>query len=383
MKMFYNEVNKNLSFLPIDNPINDKMIRIMALEGITGLKGLQRAFENNDGLTEVESILDHLNRTYNLSDGDYDILNYLVGVVKFSEISLQNINVNYEDFYYNMTTYEAIEIVLTKLIDHSGNIGNKNGFPEEFNFTLRMTNLSQTRSDGKKWFPYVPKLFVPPKQNLNFDENSKARLDTYINFLKSRFLDGFSTNDSIVLFHGTSWEGALSIMEGIRILPRMRATDFGLRNFYLGDSLRAAFNWANRNDQPAISIFIIPNLYIESLNEHLKFTYDEDWLNFLPKQKINFPWENWNKFIFGIRNYPKPGKDYNRRLLKYDDLITYADTRDLISGPIMGKMSNTNYQEIEAIQYGDIIPYQYSFKDTTINSLNNMLAVTVFIQRNN
>lgn len=237
----------------------DKMMRVMSIEGITGLKGLIGAFENNEGLTEVESIVSHLNRTYNLSDGDYDILNYLTGVIKFSEIALESIDVNYEDFYYNMTTYEALEVVLTKLIDRSGNIKKKNGFPADFNFNIdlntQMPNLSQTNSDGKRWFPYV-------------------RTET--NFLEARFLDGIDTDDSIILYHGTSWDNAISIMEEIKILPRMRASDFGLRNFYLGDSLKAAFNWANRNDQPAINIFVIPNSYIESLNEHLQFNNDED-----------------------------------------------------------------------------------------------------------
>src|SRR5258708_2815711 len=108
----------------IPNPYatNNNLVRIMAIEGMTGLTGITSAFENMDGITEVEALVIFLNKKYSLSDGGYDILNFLTNVIGFSKIALNNIHADNEDFYFNMTTFEAIGIILTKIIDHSDNL---------------------------------------------------------------------------------------------------------------------------------------------------------------------------------------------------------------------------------------------------------------------
>jgi len=109
------------NLIPNASETNSNLIRIMAIEGMTGLSGLISAFDNMDGITEVEALVIFLNKKYELSDGDYDILNYITNTLGFSTIALKNIHADNDEFYYNMTTIEAIGIILTKIIDHSRN----------------------------------------------------------------------------------------------------------------------------------------------------------------------------------------------------------------------------------------------------------------------
>lgn len=345
--------------------INYKSIRTMEIEGLTGLRGIIGAFENNDGMTEVESLVTFLNKTYELSDDDYDILNYLIGTIKFSETFLQNIGANYEEFYYNMTTNEAIEIILNKILNHSDNMEKKNGFPKEFNFNTSMTNRTQVYN-GKRWFPYVPSLFVRDEQNLNLDGNSKASMGTDPNYLNNRFLEGIDTENNYIFYHGTSWLGASLIMDEIEIRPRMNATDFGLRNFYVTDMLITAMDWANRNAQPAICIFAVPRDYLDNLENHLKL-YDD---------------YEWKRIVYTARNYPKPPYVNPNSRRNYRQFIANLDSKNLISGPIMAYAGAHTIEDVRSIKYGNETSLQYSFKDTTIGDLNDMLAVTVFFQRN-
>jgi len=136
------------------------------------------------------------------------------------------INANFIEFYGNMTTYEACFVILKKLIDHSNDIESINGFPEEFNFHLYQANKIQTYQNNK-WYP-----FVQTTHNSSPDQ------------ILNEIIISLQLNPDTLYFHGTSWESALSIMDGIRILPRQYASDFGLRNFYLTDSFNAAYIWA-------------------------------------------------------------------------------------------------------------------------------------------
>ena len=113
-----------------DGPIlyTQTIFKIWAIEGITGLTDLQRAFEDSMWYTDVESIINFLNKKYHLFNGDEDVYNFIINTIKFSERALDYIEVNYPDFFEHMTTEEACIVILTKLIDHRGNIPHINGF---------------------------------------------------------------------------------------------------------------------------------------------------------------------------------------------------------------------------------------------------------------
>lgn len=172
-------------------------------------------------------------------------------------------------------------------------------------------------------------------------------------------------------------------MEEIIILPGTfkGTTDFGLRNFYLEkikifsgksgricltNTFQTACSWALRNEYAAVVIFVISNNYIDNLPNHLKLT-DLDL---------------WKETTFKIRNPPNRGPNLKTKLNEYYAVLNGIDSYDLISGSIVKNVSARSKEEIEPIKYGNYIPLQYSFKDTTLQDLENMLAITIFFKAN-
>lgn len=334
-----------ITFNPISDTKNPKQIRIIEIEGITGLTNIESAFENMDNLLEIEALMIFLNKKYDLDSGNYDVFNYIKNVINFSIRTLEAFNMNYDEFYDNMTTDEACFVILNKILGKN-DIESKNGFPIAFNFVPEHANKMQKTVENKNWFPYVK-----GRHSLNSD------------MLLVSILHYLNTDNSRVMFHGTSWNSALSIMDEINIRPRQRATDFGLRNFYLTDTFSTACSWANRNNQAAIVIFIVPELFIESLQNHLYLIYDQ----------------NWKELIFKCRNEPS-GLNIRQERRAYQQYIREIDSKDLISGPICCNPGVNNINEIECIKYREYIPYQFSFKDSTCAQLNDFLAVTLFFE---
>uniref|UniRef100_A0A6C0AET6 Uncharacterized protein n=1 Tax=viral metagenome TaxID=1070528 RepID=A0A6C0AET6_9ZZZZ len=134
--------------------------RILSIEGLTGLKNISSAFEDPLNYSEVELLLIFFNKKFNFDLYD-DVYDFILNVAKFSPRSLESIDANYEEFYYNMTFEEALEVILTKLIVNNG-MEQEKGFPVEFNFTSDQKNKVQL-FHGNKIFPYVGE-----KNNLDY-----------------------------------------------------------------------------------------------------------------------------------------------------------------------------------------------------------------------
>uniref|UniRef100_A0A6C0AD93 Uncharacterized protein n=1 Tax=viral metagenome TaxID=1070528 RepID=A0A6C0AD93_9ZZZZ len=138
-----------------------------------------------------------------------------------------------------------------------------------------------------------------------------------------------------------------------------------MKNFYLTDTFKTACIWAQRNNQAAVVIFIIPNTYIESLENHLILNEEEIW----------------KKTVYKIRNKPKPDLlDYTKEKRNYKKFIKDIDSNDLISGPICANPTAHDIDDIRPIKCDGYIPYQYSFKESTIDDLNSMKAITLFFE---
>lgn len=187
--MIQNIYESNLRFEPIQIPVNNITFRIHTIECITGLKNISGAFDDSDGFTEIELLVSFLNKKYNLSLGDLNILDFFLNTLGFSYLSLKLINAETPEFYENMYTSEALEIVLNKLINTANDMPSQNGFPHEFNFSGKNLNTLQNY-EGKNWFPY--------SNNRNLFNKSQVL---------EKLLENINTNDCYILFHGTSWEG--------------------------------------------------------------------------------------------------------------------------------------------------------------------------------
>lgn len=326
--------------------IDTKQLRIMAIEGITGLKNINSAFDNQLNETEIELLISFLNRKYFFSECE-DVFNFIVNVIKISTNALNLIGANYKEFYDNMSIEEALDVILKKLLITIPDVPTFNKFPAEFNFNISQKNTIQTY-DGQKWYPYTK-----GKDNINYGK----LLDKLMADIKLKKGDN-------IYFHGTSFHGAISIMNGIVIRPRQNCTDFGLRNFYLTDTFETACIWASRNQQSAVVIFVISDDYINSLENHLSLRNIDEWKN----------------TVFKIRNEPKSGYNYKNDIKNYRNFIKEIDSHDLISGPILANIHASDIDNLKYIKYDTYIPYQYSFKDTTIDDLNRMLAITLFFE---
>src|SRR5256885_1294142 len=88
--------------------INSFKLRILAIEGITGLKNIDSAFDDPLNNTEIELLVSYLKRSYNFTDGENNVFSFILNVIKFSSTALESINANYEEFFDNMTVEEAI-----------------------------------------------------------------------------------------------------------------------------------------------------------------------------------------------------------------------------------------------------------------------------------
>lgn len=330
-------------------------------------------------------------KKYKLDDVDDDIFMYIKNVIGISESALENINANYEEFYDNMTISESLTVILAKLLETKGEtlvngyppefcFGQNLNFPgnliREFHFDKNNQGTLQTYKNNK-WFPVSD-----DRKNLNYDN------------LLMRVMRHFEIENSRIMYHGTSWRSAISIMNKIRINQRGTASDFGLRNFYLDkiedfsgkfdricltDTFQTACMWGLRNTYAAVVVFIIPDEFFDNLTHFSPkngFCSEQNQTNYsiLNENRL------WQETVFKIRNPPDEGENLGELLDEYYNFLQHIDSNDLISGPIPRNVRAKTQDELDYITYGELVPYQYSFKDTTIGFLNGMLAVTLFFE---
>ena len=361
--------NRDFVFNPTFSSTNTKSLHIMSIEGITGLSDIESAFENRINETDVELLMFHLNKKYDLSSGDNNVYDFIVNAIGFSRRALVNINADYEEFYDNLTTAEACNIILIKMIDRANDIPAIGGFPSDFNFRSSQANSVQTTEEGSKWYPYVKGRYTP-----SYDQ------------LLLQVMRTIQTDGHRLYFHGCSWESAISIQDEVQIIPRENATDSfvqsfptsvatevgnGMRNFYLTDTFNTAYIWSQRNNQAAIVIFAIPDETIDNQENKLEFTMDN----------IN----EWKQTVFTCRNKPRYGQNLRQRKLQYNQFLNGLDSNDVVIGPICANPGAREVVDINYVYYNHngntTIPLQYSFKDSLISQLNQFLMVTLFIQQ--
>jgi hypothetical protein len=355
----FGQINNTHIFESETDSYPQNIYRIWAIEGITGLKDLEHVFDNAMGYTEVELIVNFLNRKYNLANGDEDVYDFIVNILQFSNRALNIIEVNYRDFFEHMTTEEACFIILTKLIDHSGNIPHKNGFPANFNLDRSQFNKIITDEDDNKFYMCI-------NNDITFNFNRM------LVWLLNKW--NFNGENSTCFMHGTSWVHSFSILnEGIKSIERI--SDFGKRNFYVTDTFLTSLKWAKRNQQSAIVLFFIPNEFLSSLKERLNFENLEEL-------------DTWKQLVFKTRNPPSFSSIHHERasiirskIIDYNNFMTELDSNELINGPIFANPGTDSVENVQYIQNSNgYIPQQYAFKERTYSNISSFIGGTILFQ---
>jgi len=113
-----------------DLVLSEKEIRLEEISGLTGLKNIENAFDYRQNETEIEALLLYLDLIHTLSNGDGNVRSFLVDILGFSERWLKLIHANSEEYYQNMTSWEACENILLRLLNQQHLEKSCNGFPE-------------------------------------------------------------------------------------------------------------------------------------------------------------------------------------------------------------------------------------------------------------
>lgn len=338
--------------------VNDEDIKIMTLSTITGLSEyfIKKSFENTpQNISVVEKLVDGFNKMYDFSEYDNNtsqMFNFVFNISGISKHFLISIRANQKEFYNNITLRESLTIILTKMIDHDNDTPSKNGFPASFNFIQGQQNSILRLSNGKLWYPYINNGFPSCGRLINDILNKLNIIDT---------------DNLKLLYHGTSWRCAADIMKKIKATTRGTCSDFGLYNFYTTDVFFTACEWAYRKNQGAVVIFAIPDDQFYEWNvKNLSDTLE------------------WKNIVFNLRNPPDPFNTDNYELIsqEYDNLVEEIDSYDVIEGPILSNPGAKTIEQVEFIRNNDRrIPYQFSFKPSSVNSLNPFLLATVFFSQ--
>jgi len=332
----------------INNPL--ELLRILEIQGILEIKDISEVFEHRMNRSEIELLIGFFDRKYDLSNGDNDPYNFIKNVIGISEQSLDIVNADQIKY---MDTSDTLECIIYNLIDRTNNMDNKNGFPFKFNLEKSFSeNLIQDYRDYK----YLP------CNNLSND------------ILKTILTNYPEIKEENLFFHGTDWSGADSILTEIRITQKQFPSDFGLRNFYLSDNFKYAIEISQKYTQRAVVIFHIPREFLEGLNKlHLSDIFIDDW----------------KELIFNVRNNPNEIYKNNTTIRKYqirqinkehNKYISDLDSLDLVSGPICRNPKATNKEDLEYLSHDGIIPYQYSFKDSSYSFLNDFILLPIYFR---
>ena len=337
-------------------PFSKKEKKILQYIAITGLNLIREALfgqnPNSDVDSDIDRIISYIDDKFDLSVDRTDFFGFFIEI-GFSIVSLDSICANNPDYYNNLTLRESLENILKNLIGFPTEIDKTNGFPTEFNFSREQSNQVQQLITGDLWYPYVQITSIDYNLILN---------DVIKNF-------DFDLTKGKLLFHGTSWEGAISIMQWIEIIERQDATDFGKKNFYVTDDFYTSYVWAKHNLQPAVVFFYVPNDFIDNLEDYLKLTINNEEDLF-----------EWKTLVFKCRNPPAVRFGGAKARTEYNDFIRSLDSKDLISGPIFANPGVRNLENARYIDYDYKIPLQYSFKESLIEQLNQFRRVTFFME---
>lgn len=333
-------------------------IKIMTISIITGLSTdfINNSFINSpQNISDVEKLVDGFNKKYNFSEYEgtsEEMFNFVFNISHISKHFLISIRANQIEFYHNLKLKEALIIILTKMIDHNNDSPSKNGFPVSFNFVSGQQNSILKLPNGKSWYPYINNGFPSCGRLIN-DILNKCNIT--------------NTDKLKLLFHGTDWQSANNIMTKIKATTRGNCSDFGMYNFYTTDVFFTACEWAFRKNQSAVVIFIIPNDQFYQWNiKNLSNTSE------------------WRNVVFKLRNPPNSLIIPNYELVskEYDDFVEEIDSYDLIEGPILSNPGAKSVEQVEFIRNSDRrIPYQFSFKSSSVKSLNQFLLTTVFFSQ--
>lgn len=303
---------------------------------------LRESYENSlENISDIKIILKGLKRKYNFSEcgtSVQDILIFVNNIIPTNYLS--KLDADDKDFYQHLTLDEALEIIILRLLNQQNRIVSKNDFPEEYNF-LENCKLA-VLPNGKTWIPYIndgnyDMLLISIKEQLNVN-----------------------LQNGMLLFHGTCWESAMNIMESIRTNTKPYATDFGMNNFYTTNDFYHSVKWARHNSQPAVVIFYIPN----------------EILNNLITENIS-DIQQWKETVFKCRNPPKRSAKFREQVREYELFLEKLDSKDLVIGPIFSNPRVRNQNEVQYIN-GENVPLQFSFKESSVEMLNQLIATTLF-----
>lgn len=124
--------------------ISKNKLRLLAIQELTGLKNLNHAFDYNINNTEIELLIFFLDRRHNFSLCEYEedngVYEYITNIIQFSPESLELIGANFKEFYDNLTVFEAVNVILNKLLDGDDVINSINGFPADLNISSNHVN---------------------------------------------------------------------------------------------------------------------------------------------------------------------------------------------------------------------------------------------------
>ena len=342
-------INTQLTYQEIQ-----KEKKVRHIEGMLRLGNLNKVFCVEIGLTDVEMLFKYFNEKYDFSLGEENPFNFIIDVIGFSLGTLRLARMDKEEYYFHRSISESLEIVLNNLLDQNKLINTKNGFPESLDIQNNQINtLVNYNSDS----------FL-----LLSDNNFNIKYNQVLNIIKQ---SGFEGDPNDLYFHGTNFISSISIIRWIEIFPRI--TDFGHRNFYLSNSFKFAYQSVQCKQQKAIVVFHIPQNVFGDLNK-LEFTMSniDDWKNLVNKIRNPIIIPDLEYLI--NKNKAIQQKAKNKR--EYDNFISYVDSYDLVSGPIC-KNWNTN---IDYMKYEDHIPFQYAFKQSSIDQLNNYKLFIILIK---
>ena len=332
------------------------MKKIMHIQGMTGLRILfnyPEIFEDNINLSDVEIVVKFLDKMVDFSKYENNPFDFISKVL--SNYCLIAAGATDEDYYHHLDIETALTSILTKVLEED-KYPLFNGFPDFFKFTNDKVNKTQTIEEVN-YFPFGG--------NINI-----ANFNQLLIKITKTFKFKFSWNN--LFFHGTNFDSAILINDQIRIIQRDKPTDFGLKNFYLTDNFIAACNWTKHFSNQAIVVFYIPDEYLNNLEKRLHFDVEE--FDDIAR---------WQDLVFKCRNPPKPRNISRQERLKefneYNKFISDLDSNDLISGPICTNPKDVK-DKLEYLKSYDSVPYQYSFKESQVNMLNDFIVTTILFK---
>lgn len=339
--------------------MTDEDIKIMYVSNITGLSQefIAEAFNNSpENISDSEKLVNAIIKRNKISEHDNNIesmCDFVFDVSLLSKRFLVFLGANKPEFYNNITLIDALTIILSRMLkDNNNNVPCSNGFPASFNFTKGQENNILKLSNGKSWYPCLN------TGSLNF-----GRVCTnLLNRLNVAESSGYK-----LLYHGTSWLNAGDIMRRIKTTTRGVCSDFGMNNFYTTDVFYTACEWAIKNSQAAVVVLAIPDeLFFQMNIKNLSDTNE------------------WRSVVFMLRNEPKVmlSTNYDEEIEFYENLVEEIDKYDMVEGPIMSNPGAKSVHEVEMMRNNDRrIPYQFSFKKSYVDNLNQFILTTVFFSQ--